>query len=291
MHSTNKSGRWVYSLGNDPKLEVITELILLGYDRFNKAELLESHIHENGYELVYIEHGAVNWEVDGTTYHTHAQQIFHTRPGERHRASFNFIGPSTIWWIIIRDPATHPGWFSLDEQERTEFKHILTNLPRISTIGSRISEPFCCLRQLIEDQETMLLEYRIRHYVLEILLRLMQSTPKLQRSSDIYEFAMNLTARIEEDPALRLSNEQLAVEAGLSESHFYRVFRESIGQSPAAYIERVRMDCACRMLDQSSTSITDIALDLGFKTSQHFATVFKKYIGMSPRAWRTGERS
>lgn len=52
------------------------------------------------------------------------------------------------------------------------------------------------------------------------------------------------------------------------------------------YMERVRIDCASQMLKESKMSITDIAMELGFKTSQHFATVFKKMIGVTPKAWR-----
>ncbi|MGE7826636.1 helix-turn-helix transcriptional regulator [Paenibacillus sp. NPDC093718] len=72
------------------------------------------------------------------------------------------------------------------------------------------------------------------------------------------------------------STSQLAAELCLSESYFSRVFRDTAGQSPASYMERARMDLACRLLVQSPASITDIAHDLGYKTSQHFATVFKE---------------
>ena len=79
---------------------------------------------------------------------------------------------------------------------------------------------------------------------------------------------------------------ELARAANVSESHLYRLFRGVHGMPPAEFIERTRIDRACRLLLESSMSVTELALELGFKTSQHFATVFKKYKGVTPSAWR-----
>jgi len=71
----------------------------------------------------------------------------------------------------------------------------------------------------------------------------------------------------------------------VSESHFYKLFHEIFGQSPSAYVERFRVERACAML-QTHKSITDIAHELGFKTSQHFTAVFKKLMGSPPSKWK-----
>ncbi|MCJ8013583.1 AraC family transcriptional regulator [Paenibacillus sp. KQZ6P-2] len=289
MSSYIHDERWVYECGDHSELKQLSEIVLLGYDHYNKAEQLSNHIHENAYEFVYIEQGAVSWDVNGETYHMHAQQIFHTRPGELHRASFDYIGPCKMWWMIIRDPQHAGSWFSLGKEDREQFSQVLRHLPRIISTNKVVAESFRSLRKLIEQPGAMLLEYQVRHHVLEVFLHLMHSSSASLQSPDIHDFSIELAKRIEMNPALRLSTRQLAAELGLSESHFYRVFRETNGQSPALYMERVRMGCACRLLLQSSLSITNIAHDLGFKTSQHFATVFKKYIGMTPREWRSQE--
>ncbi|WP_081824398.1 helix-turn-helix transcriptional regulator [Paenibacillus sp. UNC451MF] len=58
------------------------------------------------------------------------------------------------------------------------------------------------------------------------------------------------------------------------------------GQSPANYMDRLRIELACQILLQKEISVTTVAMDIGYKTSQHFATVFKKYMGLSPSQWR-----
>lgn len=287
MVDRTKNERWVYIIDEEhgPAARV-KDLVLLGYDHFSKAELLTEHVHEDAYEFVYVDQGAVDWEVGGEFHHTSAQHIIHTRPGERHRASFDYIGPSTIWWIIVRDPAQHKEWFGLHEEERHTFVKWMQNCPRIQWVSNDVVVYFERLKQLIMQQNTELLEFQLRHYVMEILLHMLHHPQLVVQSQNMHAYTQQLKERIQQNPSARYAIGQLAEEMGLSESHFYRVFRETNGQSPTAYMERVRMDYACQVLKESKMSITDIAMELGFKTSQHFATVFKKLIGVTPRVWR-----
>ncbi|MFC5447125.1 cupin domain-containing protein [Paenibacillus aestuarii] len=66
---------------------------MLGFDHFQEAAPLNIHQHKRSYEYVFVDSGKVTWEVDGQLFTTHTGQIFHTRPGEWHRARLNFIEP------------------------------------------------------------------------------------------------------------------------------------------------------------------------------------------------------
>ncbi|MDG0791293.1 helix-turn-helix transcriptional regulator [Cohnella ginsengisoli] len=92
--------------------------------------------------------------------------------------------------------------------------------------------------------------------------------------------------RIAQDPAKRWTVPELAASINVSESHLFRLFREIAGEAPATFVERTRIEHARRLLIDSDASVTSLSMDLGFKTSQHFATVFKRYTGVSPRSWR-----
>ncbi|WP_211749351.1 helix-turn-helix transcriptional regulator [Paenibacillus sp. Marseille-Q4541] len=282
-----KNERWVHfvdwELGPASRVK---DLVLLGYDHFNKATPLTSHIHEDAYEFVYVDQGAVDWEVGEESHRTNAQHIIHTRPSELHRASFDYIGPSTIWWMIIRDPAREKDWFGLQEEERQIFVRWMQSCPRIQLVSKDVVIYFKRLKELLQQQGTELLEFQIRHYVLELLLHILHHPQHVIQSPNMHNYTELLKERLQQNPIERYSIGQLAKEMGLSESHFYRVFRETNGQSPTSYMERVRMDYACQILKESKMSITDIAMELGFKTSQHFSTVFKKVIGVTPKAWR-----
>ena len=58
--------------------------------------------------------------------------------------------------------------------------------------------------------------------------------------------------------------------------------------SPWQYILKVRIEAAKQRLAARDESITQIAMRLGFASSQYFATTFKRITGVTPRAYRQG---
>ena len=79
---------------------------------------------------------------------------------------------------------------------------------------------------------------------------------------------------------------QLAATAGLSPSHFARAFRAATGEPPHRYLVRLRVEKARHLLELTRLPIIDISLQCGFDQSTHFATMFRKCVGLSPRAYR-----
>lgn len=67
---------------------------------------------------------------------------------------------------------------------------------------------------------------------------------------------------------------------------FYGSFREATGKTPAAYLRKLRLEEACRMLGETSTSITTIAETCGFSSANYFARFFTRETGVSPTTWR-----
>ena len=73
----------------------------------------------------------------------------------------------------------------------------------------------------------------------------------------------------------------------LSYRQLCRCFRERYGTSPKVYQELLRIDEARRMLTSTALEITSIATELGFSSSQHFASQFRRLVGCTPSAYRT----
>lgn len=62
--------------------------------------------------------------------------------------------------------------------------------------------------------------------------------------------------------------------------------------TPARYLQTIRLKAARRMLsDDEGKSVTEVAFDCGFSSSQHFATCFRKQFGVSPTDLRLGASS
>jgi len=83
-----------------------------------------------------------------------------------------------------------------------------------------------------------------------------------------------------------LSMAGLARSCHLSERTFYRVFKNAIGQSPQAYIKRLRIQHAAEKLRDTASPITEIAFAAGFEDSNFFAREFRKATGSTPTEYR-----
>ena len=78
----------------------------------------------------------------------------------------------------------------------------------------------------------------------------------------------------------------LASELNLSYSWFRKTFKEYTGHSPARYFQLLKLRRAQRLLSDTELSIKEIAYSLGYKSTEHFFSIFKKHTGCTPTAYR-----
>jgi transcriptional regulator GlxA family with amidase domain len=87
-----------------------------------------------------------------------------------------------------------------------------------------------------------------------------------------------------------VSLDHIASYVGLSERHLNRCFRKELGVTAMTYLRRYRVRQAKALLEQGDLLITEVATAVGFSDSNYFARVFRREVGVSPRAYRRGER-
>lgn len=80
---------------------------------------------------------------------------------------------------------------------------------------------------------------------------------------------------------------ELAELAQLSEYHFCRMFKQSMAQTPQAYLLAIRIEQVKLRVVNSQVSMADIALQCGFANQSHMGRYFKKLVGISPRQYRS----
>jgi AraC family transcriptional regulator len=94
---------------------------------------------------------------------------------------------------------------------------------------------------------------------------------------------------IEEHLSEELPLEKLAGVSDYSPYHFQRLFKKTMGETPAAYVKRLRLENAAHMLIyESRLPITEIASIWGFSSLSYFTYSFSENFGISPKAWREG---
>jgi AraC-like DNA-binding protein len=72
----------------------------------------------------------------------------------------------------------------------------------------------------------------------------------------------------------------------MSPYHFARLFQRTTGLPPHRFVVRVRLEHATTLLASTELSIARIAQAVGFRTPSHFSTVFRRIMGVTPRAYR-----
>ncbi len=94
-----------------------------------------------------------------------------------------------------------------------------------------------------------------------------------------------------ENYAEPLTLEDCAAVACMSHSHFSRVFHQTTALSFKEFLNRIRIDKACELLENTSESITQIALIVGFSSESYFGYIFRKTKKISPLKYRTQNKS
>lgn len=79
---------------------------------------------------------------------------------------------------------------------------------------------------------------------------------------------------------------QVARQAGLSESHFCRLFKDSAGLTLTDYVNRCRIDWAKRELLRPEARISEIAFLVGYQSLSQFNRSFARITGQSPTLYR-----
>lgn len=250
---------------------------------------LPAHRHRGMIEICYLHRGNQHYELEGRRYDLRGGDVLVTMPGEWHSTGPDPENRGVLYWLILQPSATGRGFLGLSSRDSTALVRSLERLP-----SRHFRAPRGCheiLEGLIADagRRGALDGIARRCTLLGLLLDLVRASHHRGiRSSDEWLA-----------PVLRVMHEQVdrnrqvpefAEVAGLSVSHFKTRFREAVGTAPAEYFLGLRIEEAARRLQQTTQPVTRIAMDLGFGSSQSFATAFHRLMGCSPSAHRQAGR-
>lgn len=111
-----------------------------------------------------------------------------------------------------------------------------------------------------------------------------QRTQNVRRLRDFY--IKEALTFIEDNYHRDVSVEEIAAFCGLNRSYFGKVFRETMGESPQAFLLHYRMARAAQLLKETRLSVGEIAQQVSYDNQLHFSRAFKKVHGVSPREYR-----
>lgn len=122
-----------------------------------------------------------------------------------------------------------------------------------------------------------LLTYLMRNYVVESLTK----KENIKRNKNLNR--LNIVLKyIHENYTNTITNRELSNLINLSEYRFCHLFKELIDDSPANYINRLRLKKAYKMLEQGNLTIAEISLIVGFNNFNNFGRLFRNHYGIPP---------
>ena len=92
---------------------------------------------------------------------------------------------------------------------------------------------------------------------------------------------------IEGNVTEKISVERLAERFAISRRNFVRRFKKATQNTPLEYIQRVKIEAAKRSLESTQKNVNEVMYQVGYMDQKAFRTVFKKYVGLSPVAYKT----
>ena len=80
-----------------------------------------------------------------------------------------------------------------------------------------------------------------------------------------------------------------AEEFSLSESYFSQFFKNIMGQVFSTYLEEVRLQRACALIEEGGQDLETIAEQIGYSNSASFRRAFKRVYGVAPSGWKKNQ--
>lgn len=246
---------------------------------------LPTHIHKGLMEINYFLKGERVYRVGGKDYHLRGGQVFVTWPDEVHGSGSALHGRGLHFWVQLLLPQPGSPFLGFSPKRAAPLLEGLWNLPRRHfRADPAMRGVYMNILDICRRGPSPLASLKLSVLLAQWLLMVVEGAAS-PRQDEITPDIAKVLELIRKNPLEHYSVADLADTACLSESRFKGKFREQIGVPPGDYLLRLRMEMAAEWLAAGKQNITEMALDLGFSSSQHFSTTFKRFFGKSPILW------
>jgi AraC-like DNA-binding protein len=266
-------------MAEQPEAEV-PELEHIGEQWAPRDFLIPLHEHAT-WELYVQVSGESKWESGGVIYTLEPGGLFVAAPGVRHA-------------LHGRPPGRHHFYFAA-----VDLRLVFDRLPDLAMIWAdrdivftpHAESTLTPFRQLVREVS---LDQPFRPQGIRAALdamvieasRVASSTSDVNAIMRCHPAVERAKGLIDEHPEERWTLDKLSNICGLSAHHLVERFTAEVGVPPHQYLMRSRAERAKELLAQTSLPITDIGMELGYCSGQHFAASFKKLVGTSPIKYR-----
>ncbi len=248
--------------------------------------------------IYFINEGKFEWTVDNEAFILYPSDVALIMPHAKFGNEKGVLQIGSISWIHIKANKKENGallqgkWSSLSETEGQAINKVLlmNNVP----VLSKLSEAGRILRYIHDEISNQEIGYttRVNQLIDELFIIITRHlTKQNNRARDFPKVFMQLEQALRQNLSHQWTVEEMAAIAGMGTTLFNERVKNYTGFTPLNYLINIRISDAIKLLKKEDVSITDIALDTGFYSSQHFSTTFKKLTGYTPSEFRKNNSS
>jgi AraC-like DNA-binding protein len=246
-----------------------------------------------GIRFVFVIDGKYYWTIENQTFTVFPNDLVVVFPGQTFGSlsgSFEvgtFVSLSLDVDFQDNSELRLGNWSSISDSEQRLISQILSQkdqsiIPSFKLYGE-------LLQKLEHEMFANEIAYKskVNNLLDEIWIWLARQMSKNENQGRIFPQTFHrLDQMLRENLAHPWTVEEMAAIMGLGTTTFTEKVKAFSGFPPLNYLINLRISEAIRLLKNSDKSLTDIALDTGFYSSQHFSTTFKKLTGYTPGHFR-----
>lgn len=245
------------------------------------------HVHEYC-EIFYLKSGSCIYSVNENLYHLAAGDVFLVAPGDYHCTRYEGLVPCerVVVYCLphvlpedymllhpdISDNLSRSGKVILVKKGQLQLENILERMLEENNVPDEYSHELLKLQMMT----LLLILKRNGIFVYD----------QLKRRDNISTDIEDALRYIAQNFSLPLTLEEVAEKINLTPTYLSKKFKKITGVTFKEYVNYIRIRQACQMLLTTDDSITTIAINCGFNSSNYFKDCFRRINGVSPRAYR-----
>ncbi|MES2772784.1 MAG: AraC family transcriptional regulator [Bacteroidota bacterium] len=286
--------QFVLQQGKATVLRLFPHIAELGTRKNSSIQINSfSKSKSDAFRVFYIIDGKFDWIINGNNCSLYPGDTVFILPHQELYSENDLLAIGSFSWINIEmekfssDEIITGKWSAFSRTEsmaigNTLWFHRISNIIRFQ----EASKIFKCLEtELLGEQIGF--QARVNHQLDELLIQIARQLNSQNNSGrDFPKTFMILEQSLRQNLSHPWTVEEMASLVGLGTTLFNERVKAYSGFSPLNYLINIRISEAIKLLKKAGCSVTDIALDTGFYSSQHFATTFKKLTGFTPSEYK-----
>jgi AraC-like DNA-binding protein len=282
----------VYRKGISEKLLLFPHMLEIGARKNSAIQLNAFSAGEAcGLRIFHISEGKFEWMLGNKKLVLYPGDTIFILPGIYFGNEKNILEIGGFSWIhldmkIDEQKKEAASWGRLLPQEKKTIAGIL-HLNRNDGIVKMDAGKI--IREILAElnNEEAGFQCKVNLLIDSLLIALARNlTQQNSIKTDFTKIFMELEHLLRQDLSHQWTLEEMASKVGMGTTVFNEKVKNFSGFTPINYLINIRISEAMKMLKQPGKSVTDIALEIGFYSSQHFATTFKKLTGYTPSQFK-----